>query len=91
LEVFAQQNKQLLEELTSLSIHLQSSEALVERLESDLNRSKAEDRIIEQYSIKECEELEQELRAALTKVEKRKVQYITISLPCTLYLCSLFF
>eukprot|EP01039_Chlorochromonas_danica_P011021 gene11019-12269_t len=72
LEIFASQNKQLLEELTSLNIRMQTSEECSLSIKRDLDRMKAVESIVQEFDIYQCEALEVELKDALVKVEKRK-------------------
>lgn len=76
LEVFVNQNKQLLEELSSSNQRLQTAEAQAEDLENELRRMKAAEGLVKRYGIEECEALEAELKASLGRVEKRKVSII---------------
>lgn len=70
--MFAEQNKQLLEELTNTTLQVQSFEEQVGSLSKQLQRCNGDELLLQSYNIEDCEKLERELKQALSRVETRK-------------------
>lgn len=74
--MFTKQNKQLVEELTSLNLQLQTQDTQINSMEEVIKRLRGDEKMLAGYGIEDCEALENELKASLSRVEKRKAVLI---------------
>lgn len=80
LEVFKDQNTQLLQEYAALSKQLGEAQEEASSMEHQLNRYLGERDALEGITLEECELLEKRLKDAIDKVEAKKVSSLPLIL-----------
>ena len=90
MEVFAAQNKQLIEEFTTLNKQLQRSEDSSREQEKKLLQYAGDNSALDVLGIEQLEVLEKQLKQVLTKIEQKKVGYKCHSVLCCA-LCNVWY